>query len=151
MDCGREVGREKGWMEVFWLKCSPDQQSEPSETWANSLFNPFSCFFSPFLSVSLLSSLNSPSLSPSLSLFTFPPSCPLFFHLFSEGSVSKSSCWAAKGEAGKDEASRNDSVYVCWCVCVCVSVCVSECWLSEGGKCEESWLCRLLLFLSVFS
>lgn len=72
-----EGRRVKGWIGVLWLKCSPDQQSEPSETWANSLFNPFSCFFSPFLSMSLLSSLNPP---PSIPLSLLSPSCPLFFN-----------------------------------------------------------------------
>lgn len=90
-------------------------------------------FSPPFLSVSLLSSLNPlpPFLSLSLNSFSpFPLFLLLFLTLFSEGSVSKSSCRAAEGEAGKDEASRNDSV------CVCVYV--RKRWLSEEGKCEES-------------
>lgn len=128
-----EGTRVKERIGVLWLKCSPDQQSEPSETWANSLFNPFSCFFSPSLSMSLLSWLT--LLPSSLSLFTLSRSCPL-----SEGIVSKSSCWAGE-EAGKQDASRSDSV--------CVSVC--KCWLKKGRvKCKESWLCRLLLLLHVF-
>lgn len=72
---------------------------------------------------------STPSFHPAL--FTLSPSCPLlffFFYLFSEGSVSKSSSRAAEGEAGKDEASRNDRE--------CVRVC--KCWLSEEGECEES-------------
>lgn len=109
MDCGRK-GRKVGRRIVLlWLKCSPDQQSEPSETWANSLFNPFSCFFSPFLFMSLLSSLN--PLVPFVSPYSLFLPYSILFPSLLEVSVSKSFLWEA--EAVKDEASRPDSVNVC--------------------------------------
>lgn len=109
VDCGRKgwkVGRR---IVLLWLKCSPDQQSEPPETWANSLFNPFSCLFSPFLFVSLLSSLN--LLVPFVSPYSLLLPSSIFFHHFSEVSVSRSFCCEA--ESVKDEASRPDAVNVC--------------------------------------
>lgn len=64
-----------------------------------------------------------PSLHPSLSLYSFSL-LSSFSTLFSEVSVSKSSCRAAEEEAEKDESFRDDSLRVCWC----------KCWLSEDGK-----------------
>lgn len=133
-----EGGRVKGWIEVLW---NAHQISK-----VNPLKRELILYLILLAAISPPFVLTQPPPStPLLPLFTLSISSPVFFTLFSEGSVSKSSCWAAEGEAGKDEASRNDLV----CVCVGVSVC--NCWLSEQGNCEERWLCRLLLFLCVFS
>lgn len=118
--------RVKGRIEVLWLKCSPDQQSEPSETWANSLFNPFSCFFSLSLSVSLLSLLT-PHPPPSLSLFTISHCCPPFLNPLFWGKCQQK--FLLSSRRGREEGG-----FLEW-FGVCVYLCVCKCWLSEGGKC----------------
>lgn len=105
-----EGTRVKERIGVLWLKCSPDQQSEPSETWANSLFNPFSCFFSPSLSMSLLSLLTLLPSSLSLSLLFLAP--VLFLRELSAKVLV---------EREKRQGSRM-LLGVIRCVCLCVSV-----------------------------